>query len=421
MGFGDLSCTGNTDVETQHIDRLAREGSLFKQFYVASPICSPSRVAFTTGQYPARHLINSFLAGRKRNQERGMRDFLDPAAPAIARAFLTGGYVTAHFGKWHMGGGRDVDDAPQPSAYGFDEHFVNAEGMGPRVDRKIDPKYTWTRTYVDKSIDFIDRNKREPFYLQLWLNDVHDRHVPSDAFLKRHERHADRPFTHRFYAVLDEMDEQLGRLVDHVESLGLGEKTLFVLTSDNGPTAWRHYYRKGPNVAPGSTAGFRGRKWSLYEGGIRMPLIVRWKGTIPAGRVDDSSILAAVDFFPTLSRLAKVTPPRVEFDGIDAGLVFLGQPLQRETPLFWEYGRDKSYLKPGGVVDRSPNCAIREGRWKLLINADGSGLELYDFDQATDEAQNVAAQHPVTAKRLAKRLLDWRTSLPSLDLSLIHI
>ena len=146
-----------------------------------------------------------------------------------------------------------------------------------------------------------------------------------------------------------------------------------------------------------------------------MPLIVRWKGTIPAGRVDDSSILAAVDFFPTLSRLAKVTPPQVEFDGIDAGHVFLGQPLQRETPLFWEYGRDKSYLKPGGVVDRSPNCAIREGRWKLLINADGSGLELYDFDQATDEAQNVAAQHPVTAKRLAKRLLNWRASLPSLD------
>ena len=164
---------------------------------------------------------------------------------------------------------------------------------------------------------------------------------------------------------------------------------MFVLTSDNGPTAWRHYYRKGPNVAPGSTAGFRGRKWSLYEGGIRMPLIVRWKGTIPAGRVDDSSVLAAVDFFPTLSRLAKVTPPRVEFDGIDAGHVFLGQPLQRETPLFWEYGRNNSYLKPG--------------------------LELYDFDQATDEAQNVAAQHPATAKRLAKRLLDWRTSLPSLD------
>ena len=307
-----------------------------------------------------------------------------------------------------------MDDAPLPSAYGFDEHFVNTEGMGPRVDRKIDPKYTWTRTYVDKSIDFIDRNKRKTFYLQLWLNDVHDRHVPSDNFIKRYKEFADRPFTQRFYAVLDEVDEQLGRLIDHVDSLGIGKNTLFVLTSDNGPTAWRHYYQKGPNVAPGSTAGFRGRKWSLYEGGIRMPLIVRWKDTVPSGRVDDCSILAAVDFFPTLNRFTKVKPPQIDSDGIDVSDVFLGGSLQRKSPLYWEYGRDKSYLKPGSAFDRSPNCAIREGRWKLLINADSSGVELYDFNQASDETQNVAAQHPAIAKRLAKQLLEWRTALSSL-------
>ena len=414
MGFGDLSCTGNTDVETQHIDRLAREGTLFKQFYVASPICSPSRVGITTGQYPARHLVNSFLAGRKRNRERGMRDYLDPAAPAIARPFRDSGYATAHYGKWHMGGGRDVDDAPLPSAYGFQEHFVNTEGMGPRVDRKIDPKYTWTRTYVDKSIDFINRNRNGSFYLHLWLNDVHDRHEPSPKFMERYKVFADRPFSQRFYAVLDEMDEQLGRLFRHVDSLGLGKKTMFVLTSDNGPTAWRHYYRKGPNVAPGSTAGFRGRKWSLYEGGIRMPLIVRWKGTVPAKRNDEDSVLTAFDFFPTFTRLAKLTPPKVDFDGVDVSEIFLGNTLQRSTPLFWEFGRDKSYLKPGGIFDRSPNCAIREGKWKLLINDDGSNLELYDFSQSTAETDNVAEQHPYTAKRLANRLLDWRASLPVL-------
>jgi len=116
MGFGDLSCTGNKDVKTQHIDRLAREGTLFKQFYVASPICSPSRVAFTTGQYPARHLIHSFLAGRKRNQERGRRDYLDPAAPAIARALRSAGYVTAHYGKWHMGGADAMWTMPRSPA-----------------------------------------------------------------------------------------------------------------------------------------------------------------------------------------------------------------------------------------------------------------------------------------------------------------
>ena len=121
MGYGDLSCYGNPDIRTGNIDRLAAEGIRFKQFYVASPICSPSRVAITTGQYPARHMIHSYLNSRTRNRERGMRDFLDPSVPTVARTFQQAGYATAHFGKWHMGGGRDVRDAPLPQAYGFDE------------------------------------------------------------------------------------------------------------------------------------------------------------------------------------------------------------------------------------------------------------------------------------------------------------
>ena len=133
MGYGDLSVTGNKDVQTANIDRLAAEGLLLEQFYVNSPICSPSRVAITTGQYPARHLINSYLNNRERNRERGMADFLDPKAPAVARAFQQAGYATAHFGKWHMGGGRDVGDAPLPQAYGFDESLTSFEGLGDRI------------------------------------------------------------------------------------------------------------------------------------------------------------------------------------------------------------------------------------------------------------------------------------------------
>lgn len=129
MGYGDLSCYGNKDIRTGNIDRLAHEGVRFEQFYVASPICSPSRAGITTGQFPARHMIHSYLNSRKRNRERGMRDFLDPAAPAIARAFQDAGYATAHFGKWHIGGGRDVNDAPLPQAYGFDESLVSFEGL----------------------------------------------------------------------------------------------------------------------------------------------------------------------------------------------------------------------------------------------------------------------------------------------------
>lgn len=429
MGYGDLSCTGNKDVATQNIDRLAADGIRFTQFYVNSPICSPSRVAVTTGQYPARHLINSYLNSRQKNRQRGMRDFLNPSAPCVARAFQQAGYATAHFGKWHMGGGRDVDDAPLPQAYGFGESLVSFEGLGDRIlppgglskqserlgqgrTTRVE-KHQMTGIYVDRCIDFVERNKAKPFYLHLWLNDVHDAHVPSDQQLAAYREFGDNPFVRKFYAVLDAMDQQIGRLVNKIDDAGLAEKTLIVVTSDNGPTAWPRYERAGQE-APGSTAGFRGRKWSLYEGGIRMPFIARWTGTVPAGRVDEESVVAAIDLFPTFCTLAGIDAGETAFDGVDASKTLLGTPQLRDRPIFWEYGRQPTYLKPARESDRSPNLAVRDGRWKLLVNDDGSDLQLYDFEMSTSESDNVAKQHPDVAKRLADQLLAWRRSLPVL-------
>jgi arylsulfatase A-like enzyme len=429
LGYGDLSCTGNAEVRTGNLDRLAREGIRFTQFYANSPICSPSRVAFTTGQYPARYRIHSYLASRRRNRERGMRDFLDPRAPAVARTFQRAGYATAHFGKWHMGGGRDVGEAPLPQAYGFDESLVSFEGLGDRVlppgalsqqseelgRGRIDraPKHRLTEIYVDRAIDFVERRARQgqqPFYAHLWLNDVHDAHVPSAGRLAEFERFSGNPHVQRFYAVLAEMDAQLGRLIEFIDGAGLAEETIILLTSDNGPTAWPSYYRQG-HYPPGSTAGFRGRKWSLYEGGIRMPLIVRWPGRIPAGQVDDQTIFAAIDYFPTICRLADIEPPPAALDGEDLSAAFLGRATERQRPVFWEYGRDESYLKPWDSFDRSPNLAVRDGRWKLLMRHEGNRLELYDLSQRTDELENVAAQHPQLGRRLAEQLLGWRVSV----------
>ncbi len=429
MGYGDLSCTGNQDVPTKNLDRLASEGIRFTQFYVASPICSPSRVACTTGQFPSRHLINSYLNSRAKNRARGMADFLDPKAPAVARAFQDAGYATAHFGKWHMGGGRDVDDAPLPQAYGFDESLVSFEGLGDRIlppgglsdqsaklgHGKITrvEKHEQTGIYVDRSIDFIKRNRARSFYLHLWLNDVHDVHKPRADYLKKYEKFSDQPYLQQFYAVLHQMDDELGRLIDTVDKLGLAEKTLFVVTSDNGPTAWPRYYNQG-QLPPGSTAGMRGRKWSLYEGGIRMPLIVRWKGKVPAGRVDETTVSATVDFFPTFCAIAGVKAPDVEFDGEDLSAAYLGKPTKRAKALFWDYGRDTSYLKSGHPLDQSPNLAVRDGDWKLLINDDETRLELYDLSHSDREYHNVAGEHPDIAKKLSERLLAWRKALPEL-------
>jgi arylsulfatase A-like enzyme len=145
-----------------------------------------------------------------------------------------------------------------------------------------------------------------------------------------------------------------------------------------------------------------------------MPLIARWKGKIPEGRVDESTIVGAVDLFQTFCALAGVSPPEVAFDGEDMSAAVLGAPQTRNKPLYWEYGRDETYLRPGREDDQSPNLAIRDGRWKLLLNADGTQLELYDFDASTDERRNLAGEHPKIAERLSRMLLDWRRSLPEL-------
>jgi arylsulfatase A-like enzyme len=196
-----------------------------------------------------------------------------------------------------------------------------------------------------------------------------------------------------------------------IDRQGQSENTLIVFLGDNGPTAWPRYYKEGLQP-PGSTAGLRGRKWSLYEGGIREPLIVRWKGRAPAGRVNDTTVASSLDFFPTFCSLAGIRPPAVKFDGEDMSAAFLGRPQARKGDLFWEYGRDETYAYPGLPEDRSPNMAIRSGDWKLLMNDDGSRLELYDFSKSDKERDNAAATNPAVASRLSGRLREWRRSLP---------
>jgi len=429
MGYGDLSCYGNKYVQTINIDRLAEEGVRLTQFYVNSPICSPSRVAVTTGMYPARWRINSYLSSRKQNRKRDMADYLNPKAPTLARTLKQAGYATAHFGKWHMGGGRDVDDAPLPQEYGFDESLVSFEGLGDRILIKNDglskaseklgqgkirwvEKHEMTDIYVNRAIDFIHRNKDKPFYINLWPNDVHDAHVPKPQLWDKYKDVTQNEYEQKFFAVLDELDRQIGRLMNEISRLGLDEDTIIIFTSDNGPTDWPRYYKEGVKP-PGSAGPFRGRKWSLYEGGIRTPFIIRWKGKIPAGQVNEKSVVCGIDLFPSLCSLAGIEIPQdVDFDGQDMSGAFLGKNVKRKSEIFWEYRRKPFYLKPGNPEFVSPNLAIRQGRWKLLINDDGSGPELYNLTEDTGEKLNCARVKPEIVERLSKKLLEWRKSLP---------
>ncbi|MEM9110064.1 MAG: sulfatase-like hydrolase/transferase, partial [Planctomycetota bacterium] len=207
MGYADLSSFGNRDAKTPNIDRLAKEGIAFEQFYVNSPICSPSRVAISTGQYPNRWGITSFLARRELNNKRGVAHWLDPKAPMLARSLQQAGYATGHFGKWHMGGQRDIDNAPPITDYGFDTSLTNFEGMGPKLlpltkslnkdgtvkdgriwedAERLGGPVTWmqrskiTTGFADAALAFIDEAKEngKPFYINLWPDDVHSPFFP---------------------------------------------------------------------------------------------------------------------------------------------------------------------------------------------------------------------------------------------------
>ena len=254
MGYADLSLTGNKLVATPNIDALARDGMVMTQFYDAAPICSPSRAGFMTGRFPARDRFVTYIHDRKRNRNFGQADWLDPSLPMLPRLMRQAGYATGHFGKWHLGGGRDIGDAPLPSAYGFDESYTQWEGLGPRVlptdlTNKLGqqsaelgqgpvewlPRAEITGRFIDKTIDFVGRSKDRPWFAQLWLTDMHTPWVPSAAQLAATKGKGATPREDQFLAVLVAMDAEIGRLVDGLRQAGELDDTLIVFTSDNGP------------------------------------------------------------------------------------------------------------------------------------------------------------------------------------------
>ena len=426
MGYSDFSCFGG-EVETQNVDRLASEGLRFTNFYVNSPICSPSRVALTTGQYPQRWRITSFLNNRKNNTERGMAQWLDPKAPTLARELQKAGYATGHFGKWHMGGQRDVNDAPAITAYGFDESLTNFEGMGPKLlplTLKPNPDdgapiegriwqraeilgdgFRWmqrseiTAGFVDAALEFIDKSQAEekPFYVNLWPDDVHSPFWPPLDKWGNGKRDL-------YRGVLDAMDEQLGKLFDRIRNdEKLRDNTIVAICSDNGH-----------EPGAGESKPFRGAKTWMYEGGIRSPLIVWAPGMMldkVAGSKDEETVFCALDLNRSLYTLAGIEPA-VDLDGEDFSNALLGksQP-SRAAPIFWRRPPDRPGFSHGFQED-NPDLAARDGRWKYLVNIDASEPQLYDLQADPGETRNLAAKHADVAARLQRAVIEWNEGMP---------
>lgn len=417
MGIGDVGIYGGKFVPTPNIDKMAREGIRFSQYYSASPISSPSRAGILTGIHPARWSITSFLQMRKANRTAEMADYLNPDAPTLPRTLKAGGYKTAHFGKWHLGGGRDVDDAPSITKYGYDEYSSTYESPDPDplltatnwIWSKKDDVKRWDRTayFVDKTLDFLKRNKGEACFVNLWPDDMH---TPWVGNIEQQDVFPDGENSEKnFRTVLVEYDRQIGRLLDGLRELGIADNTIVIFTSDNGPA---------PSFRGSRSGNYRGCKASLFEGGTRMPFIVWSPGRISQkGLSDETTVVSALDLTQSLCNIAGVPlPENYDSEGTDMSRALLGTPQEREKPIFWEYRRNNSnsFPRPANADDVSPSLAVRKGNWKLLINNDGSKAQLYNLYEDPRETTNVAEQQPDVAKELTDLVLAWRKTFPAL-------
>jgi len=412
-GWGDLSCHGHPYVKTPNIDRMAREGTDFHRFTVASGVCSPSRTAVMTGHFPARYNIDGHFAWVPSNAKRNMPDWLSPNAPLLPRFLRQAGYATAHFGKWHLSNNM-IPDSPLPSAYGYDEYGAfNCAGEQMPVHED-----------ARNAIAFIEKSHREnkPFFINLW---IHEPHTPFHTVPKYRWRFRELQEPDNIYAsVLSHADDRIGEVLDALDRLKQTDNTLVIFSSDNGParaarpteltlmhdTATGAGY--GIGAARGITAGRKGYKAALFEGGIAVPFIARWPGKIAAGKIDNTSMISAVDLLPTFCELAAVTlPESYKPDGVSQVNTLLGAPsATRSKPLFWK-------MQSAWPIQKSRpyhwvSYAVVHEHWKLHINRDASYSELYDLAADPYEKTDLKEKKPEVVSRLMQQIMQWKGTLP---------
>jgi len=338
-----------------------------------------------------------------------MPNWLDPSVTTLPRLLKQSGYATAIFGKWHMGNG---PGAPEPGAYGYDAYRTHA-GNGPHWDEKA--KYFRAKStdyIVDETIQFIEQHRGQPFYVDVRTLVPHATLDPTPEQMKPYARFGpvDAPYPGAmqiYYATVSNLDQGVGRLLAKLDEMGLSDNTIVMFSSDNGPEDI--HVSNASHSAVGSAGPFRGGKRSLYEGGIRLPFLVRWPNHVRAGRVDNDSVMTSVDLLPTLTKIAGVDlPAGYRGDGEDVGDILLRQSRPRTKNIFWEW----RVPVIGTVLNHAPRLAIREGNWKLLMNPDRSRVELFDIPRDPSELHDMADRRPEIVKALAEKLLAWQATIP---------
>ncbi|MCP4642047.1 MAG: sulfatase [bacterium] len=405
LGWADVACYGNTYHETPNIDRLATQGMRFTDAYAACPVCSPTRASIVSGQYPAHLGITDFIPGHLRPWAKmrmpvNRTQYLPLEHVTVAEALKEAGYATAAFGKWHLGG-RDHF----PDKQGFDTSLVtNGRHTKFRTTppTEVSDDDYLSETLTDHAEKFMEANRDTPFFLYLSHYAVHIPLDAREALVKKYEAKPkpDGRIAHPVYAAMVEhVDQSVGRIMDKLRELNLEDDTVLVFFSDNGGLQLR-FDGKGPFVTENTP--LRDEKGSVYEGGVREPLIVRWPGRIKPGSECDVPV-TSVDFYPTFLELAGTErPARQVLDG-ESILPLLNQRggLDRDA-IYWHYP-NYHHSTPAG--------AIREGDWKLIEFFEDGALELYNLKDDIGEAHNLASEMPKRAAALQKKLAAWRTSV----------
>jgi arylsulfatase A len=407
MGWTDLGCYGSDLYRTPHIDRLARDGMRFTSAYSACCVCSPTRAAVLTGKYPARLHVTDWIPGLVPANPKLLppewTKHLPTNEPTIAQPFHSAGYATASIGKWHLGGPEFY-----PEKFGFDRNVAGTDAAQPKtyfapwkiatLSEGRDREYLTDRL-GDEAVKFIAENKDRPFFLYLPHFAVHlPIQGPPDLVkdyrdrLKPGLRHTNAAYA----AMVERVDATVGQIRAKLAELGLAERTVIVLTSDNGghlPTTTNRPLRAG--------------KASCYEGGVRVPLIVYWPGVTAAGSESDVPVMS-IDFYPTLLAMAGVAAPAdAQPDGESiVSLLRRTGTLQRDE-LFWHYPHYQLYQQEG----TTPYGAIRASDYKLIEHYDDMRVELYNLKDDVGERNDLAAAEPERVKALRERLQAWRTAV----------
>jgi arylsulfatase A-like enzyme len=411
LGYMDIGANNpNTFYETPNIDRLARRGMRFTQAYSTCPVCSPTRASIMTGRYPQRTGITDYIGGNRRGRllPAPNANHLRLEETTIAERLREGGYATFFAGKWHLGNGEFT-----PNAHGFGPGLVGAAQFyyPPRsmpIDKKTDPKTT--DQIAEEAVKFIGANKAQPFFAYLPFLATHipiaakpelvekykakQSTAPADQWGKEGDRPVRLTQNHAgMAAMLEQFDSAVGRILAALDEHGLSERTIVVFTSDNGGLSTAE-------GSPTSNAPLRAGKGWLYEGGIRVPLIVCAPGVTPGGSTCDTPI-NSTDFYPTLLNFAGLPALQAgSIDGVDLTPLLRGEKLER-GPLYWHYPH---YSNQGC----QPSGAIRDGDWKLIEQYESGRSELYHLADDLGEKNDLAEREPDRVRRLAAKLENWR-------------